>query len=128
MERQNVVCAIRGKRSRRPVRRRMDHSQAGPAPAHSRSDAHDIALTAKMHRREFVKVIGAGVAGVASGVPRLLRAWSAPESAASQLAAFIDTFTSPSRADTPSDLSAASFAKELAETRAALTTLRAIDS
>jgi len=80
-----------------------------------------------MQRREFVKAIGASVAGLASGFPQSLRAERTPESAASQLAAFIDTFTSPSRTETPSDLSAASFAKELAGTRAALTTLRAID-
>ena len=80
-----------------------------------------------MHRRDFVKAIGASAAGLASGFARRVRAQPAPESAASQLAAFIDAFTSAPQAETPSDLSAASFAKELAATRASLAKLRAID-
>lgn len=80
-----------------------------------------------MMRREFVKAIGAGVVGLTSSLREHVQANRTVDEGSSQLAAFIDEFTSASRTDAPSDLSAASFAKDLAATRTALTRLRAID-
>ncbi len=81
-----------------------------------------------MQRRDFVKTVGAGLAGFcAADLHADLIAAPPNQKAAADLDAFIDGFISPARSQASSDLSAASFARELAETRRMLGKLRAID-
>src|SRR5262245_49235355 len=68
------------------------------------------------------------VVGVTGGLPQDAAAAEAAASPASkQLAAFIDEFSVPEDTGRLTDMSAASFAEELAQTRRNLARLRAID-